>query len=85
MRFSATYSRAPQRPCVFVLGGAKIQDAFMMMGKVLKDGIADKVLTGGLLSNIMLLAKEVDIGKASEDFIYSRGLESVYRAGAGDY
>ena len=67
---------APKRPCVFVLGGAKIQDAFMMMGKVLKDGIADTALTGGLLSNIMLMAKEVDIGKASEDFIYSRGLES---------
>jgi phosphoglycerate kinase len=65
----------PKRPCVFVLGGAKIQDAFMMMGKVLKDGIADKVLTGGLLSNIMLMAKEVDIGKASEDFIYKRGFE----------
>ena len=29
----------PHRPCVFVLGGAKIQDAFMMMGKVLKDGM----------------------------------------------
>ena len=35
-----------------------------------------KVLTGGLLSNIMLMAKEVDIGKASEDFIYKRGFES---------
>ena len=67
----------PKRPCVFVLGGAKIQDAFMMMGKVLKDGIADTVLTGGLLANIMLLAEEVDIGKASEDFIYGRGLESL--------
>ena len=67
---------APKKPLVFVLGGAKIQDAFLMMGKVLKDGIADKVLTGGLLSNIMLLAKGVDIGKASEDFIYKRGFET---------
>ena len=65
---------SPKRPCVFVLGGAKIQDAFMMMGKVLSDGVADTVLTGGLLANIMLIAKEVDIGKASEDFIYNRGL-----------
>ena len=65
---------APKRPCVFVLGGAKIQDAFMMMGKVLKEDIADTVLTGGLLANIMLIAKEVDIGKESEDFIYKKGL-----------
>ncbi len=35
---------APKRPCVFVLGGAKIQDAFLMMDKVLVEGIADKVL-----------------------------------------
>ena len=65
---------APKRPCVFVLGGAKIQDAFLMMGKVLKEDIADTVLTGGLLANIMLIAQEVDVGKASEDFIYNRGL-----------
>ena len=65
---------SPKRPCVFVLGGAKIQDAFLMMGKVLGDGIADTVLMGGLLANIMLIAKEVDIGKASEDFIYKKGL-----------
>ena len=65
---------APKRPCVFVLGGAKIQDAFMMMGKVLAEGVADKVLCGGLVANIMLIAGRVDIGKASEDFIYSKNL-----------
>ena len=66
---------APRRPCVFVLGGAKIQDAFMMMDKVLAENIADKVLTGGLLANIMLIAGRTDIGKASEDFIYSKNLD----------
>jgi phosphoglycerate kinase len=65
---------APKRPCVFVLGGAKIQDAFLMMGKVLVEGVADKVLCGGLVANIMLIAGRVDIGKASEDFIYSKNL-----------
>lgn len=65
---------APKRPCVFVLGGAKIQDAFMMMGKVLKEGVADKVLTGGLLANILLIANRIDIGKKSEDFIYGKNL-----------
>lgn len=40
----------PQRPLVFVLGGAKIQDAFLMMDKVLCEGIADKVLAGGLVA-----------------------------------
>ena len=44
----------PERPCTFVLGGAKIGDAFLMMETVLKSGIADNVLTGGLAANILL-------------------------------
>lgn len=72
---------APRRPCAFVLGGAKIQDAFMMMGKVLKDGIADKVLTGGVLANIMLIASRIDVGKKSEDFIYNKNLGEYIECG----
>mgnify|MGYP001020808399 CR=1 FL=1 len=67
--------KSPARPCVFVLGGAKIQDTFMMMDKVLKEGAADLVLTGGLVANVMAVAKDIDIGKASEDFIYKKNLE----------
>ena len=59
----------PERPCVFVLGGAKISDAFMMMETVLSRGIADKVLTGGLVANILLAAAGEEIGKGSMDFI----------------
>ena len=60
---------SPARPCVFVLGGAKVSDAFLMMETVLKSGAADRVLTGGLVANILLLAKGVSIGQASLDFI----------------
>lgn len=60
---------APERPCVFVLGGAKISDAFLMMETVLKAGVADHILTGGLVANILLAAKGEEIGKASMDFI----------------
>lgn len=59
----------PERPCTFVLGGAKISDAFLMMQTVLSGGTADKVLTGGLVANIMLAAKGEQIGRASMDFI----------------
>lgn len=59
----------PKRPCVFVLGGAKISDAFMMMETVLGRGIADKVLTGGLVANILLAAAGEEIGEGSMDFI----------------
>lgn len=65
----------PKRPCTFVLGGAKIADAFMMMETVLGKGIADNVLTGGLVSNILLAAKGIEIGKGSMDFIVKSGYE----------
>ncbi|MBQ2527680.1 MAG: phosphoglycerate kinase, partial [Spirochaetales bacterium] len=59
----------PERPCVFVLGGAKIADAFQMMKTVLSKGSADLVLTGGLVANIFLASQNVRIGKGSLDFI----------------
>jgi phosphoglycerate kinase len=60
---------APKRPCVFVLGGAKIADAFMMMTTVLSRGVADRILTGGLVANIFLVALGKNIGSGSVDFI----------------
>lgn len=59
----------PKRPCLFLLGGAKVNDAFLMMRSVLENGAADRVLTGGLVANILLLAKGKHIGRASEEFI----------------
>ncbi len=59
----------PQRPCVFVLGGAKVGDAFLMMDTVLSRGSADQVLTGGLVANILLAAKGEKIGQGSMDYI----------------
>ena len=59
----------PERPCVFVLGGAKIADAFEMMQTVLSRGVADRILTGGLVGNIFLCAQGREIGQGSVDFI----------------
>ncbi|MHA6512832.1 phosphoglycerate kinase [Tessaracoccus sp. Z1128] len=65
---------APDRPCVFILGGAKVQDAFSMMERVLSTGSADTVLCGGLVGNIMLAAQGHEIGAASMDFLRDKGL-----------
>ncbi|MBQ6465695.1 MAG: phosphoglycerate kinase [Oscillospiraceae bacterium] len=59
----------PARPCVFVLGGAKISDAFLMMQTVLSRGVADHIVTGGLVGNIFLTALGQQIGQGSVDFI----------------
>jgi phosphoglycerate kinase len=63
----------PERPSVFVLGGAKISDAFLMMNAVLGRGAADKVLTGGLVGELILWAKGQDIGEGARAFITKEG------------
>ncbi len=45
----------------------------MMLQTVRSGGIADKVLTGGLVANILLTAKGENIGKGSLDFIEKSG------------
>ncbi len=65
----------PARPCVFVLGGTKIQEAFPMMAAALHDGVVDTILTAGLVANVMLLAQGVDIGEPSLEFIRASQLE----------
>ena len=66
---------APARPCVFVLGGAKVADAFLMMETVLESGVADTILTGGLVGNILLAAAGEEIGSGSMAFIQKSNYE----------
>lgn len=75
---------SPDRPNVFVLGGAKISDAFGMMQQVLENGSADKILTSGVTGNIMLMAKGIDIGQVNVKFITDRQLD-VFVAPAKAY
>ena len=62
------------KPLVFVLGGAKISDAFGMMGKVLKDGVADKIVACGVTGVVMRLAQGIKVGNAYEKWLKDRDL-----------
>lgn len=62
-----------QRPCVYVLGGVKVDDSIEVMENVLENGSADFVLTSGLVANIFLLASKGNIGKCNEEFIVNKG------------
>ncbi|MCU6734747.1 phosphoglycerate kinase [Diplocloster agilis] len=59
----------PRRPCVYVLGGAKVGDAFAIMDTVLAQKKADFVITGGVVANILLAAAGYAIGSGSEEYI----------------
>lgn len=65
----------PDYPSIFVLGGAKISDAFGMMKQVLENGTADKILACGITGHIMLIAKGYDIGCKNLKFIKDRSLD----------
>ena len=73
----------PARPCTFVLGGAKISDAFLMMETVLKAGVADHILPGGLVANILLIAAGEKIGQGSYDFIVKSNYEEYIEKAKG--
>ncbi len=47
----------PARPCVFLLGGAKVDDRLPVMRRVLRDGIADRILVGGLIRETFHMAQ----------------------------
>lgn len=65
----------PRRPCVYVLGGAKISDAFDMMRKVLEDGAADEILASGVTGLVMHLARGVELGSTTRKFLADKGLD----------
>jgi phosphoglycerate kinase len=72
----------PARPCIYILGGAKILDAFQIIKAVLENNSADRILTTGLVSHIMLKAGQYDLGRPSERLLEEKNLiEFIQPAG----
>ena len=65
---------APEHPSVFVIGGAKGDDSLDISNYVLKNGIADSVLTGGVIGHIFLVAKGVNLGAGNMAFLEKKEL-----------
>ncbi|MEM4445663.1 MAG: phosphoglycerate kinase [Thermofilum sp.] len=73
----------PERPCVYILGGAKAEDTADVLESVLGEGIADSVLTGGLVANLLLHAKGYNLGDPNVAVLRDKGfleLESRLKA-----
>ena len=72
---------APERPCVYVLGGIKVDDSLTITENVLGKGIADFVLTGGFVGQTFLLASGRDIGEPNLRVLIDKGYaEQIERA-----
>jgi phosphoglycerate kinase len=65
---------SPEKPCVFILGGAKGDDVLEISKHVLNNGIADYVLTGGVAGQVFLVARGFDLGKSNMGFLERKDL-----------
>lgn len=65
---------SPERPCIYILGGAKADDALRISKYVMDNNIADNVLTGGVAGHLFLSAKGLDLGKPNIEFLKKKEL-----------
>jgi phosphoglycerate kinase len=63
----------PKKPLIFVLGGAKVTDSLKIIEKALGSDV-EKILTGGLLANIFLIAKGYRVGEPTIEVIRGKKL-----------
>ena len=67
----------PEKPCLFVMGGAKADDSLEISKYVLSNSIADVVLTGGVTSQVFLAAKGYKLGEKNMAFLEKKGLTGL--------
>lgn len=65
--------REPEHPCFYVLGGAKVDDSLLLTDHVLQRGIADYVLTGGLVAQAFLAGEGRELGGPSLEILSEEG------------
>jgi len=67
----------PEKPCVYVMGGAKADDSLEISKYVLGNSIADYVVVGGVTAQLFLAAKGVDLGKGNMAFLEKKQLTGL--------
>jgi len=59
----------PEKPCLFIMGGAKADDSLEISKYVLSNNIADTVIAGGVTSQVFLAAKGYNLGEKNMAFL----------------
>jgi phosphoglycerate kinase len=54
----STLLEEPKRPCVYSLGGSKVEDKIPVIENILSQGKADKILLGGVPAKLFLRARD---------------------------
>jgi phosphoglycerate kinase len=69
----------PQKPSVFLFGGAKYSDVIVTIDRVLSNKIADKILLTGLTSNAFLKAQGFNLGLKNEQAFGEEGTAELFQ------
>lgn len=63
-----------ESPRIFVLGGTKVRDLLRVIENLVKNKMADRILTIGLLAQLFLVAKGVGLGKENMRYLEEKGI-----------
>ncbi|MFH8080316.1 MAG: phosphoglycerate kinase [Candidatus Aenigmatarchaeota archaeon] len=76
----------PEKPNIYILGGAKPDDCIKIMNYGLENGIIDEVLACGVLGELFLIAQGFELGEKTEQFLKNKkfyelaeGLETTFK------
>ena len=69
----------PQKPSVFLFGGAKYADVIITIDRVLSNKIADKILLTGLTANAFLKANGFNLGEKNESAFGEEGTPELFQ------
>jgi len=68
----------PEKPSVFLFGGAKFSDVIKTIERLLEDKTADKIILTGLPANAFLKAEGVNLGGGNEEMLAKEGTPENY-------
>jgi len=68
----------PEKPSVFLFGGAKFSDVIVTIERLLENKTADKIMLTGLPANAFLKAEGIDLGDKNEEMLGKEGTSENY-------
>ena len=71
--------KKPDKPCIFLFGGAKFSDTVVTIERILMNKIADKVILTGLPALAFLKANGYNLGEKNESVLLKEGKPEQFK------
>lgn len=68
----------PDKPSIYLFGGAKFSDVIVTIDKLLENKTADKIILTGLPANAFLKSEGIDLGNKNEELLLKEGTPESY-------